>query len=84
MPNRILANEIRDLVKDFEEEYLEQALTKYAGFEVKLHELKDTIRSLVDNKKDLKAWEKYLNVNTNFGDLSYEEQAKNSLILLYY
>ena len=84
MPNRILAKEIKDLVNEFEEEYLEEALTKYAGFAVKLDELKKAISEIVEAKKDLPTWEKYLNVNTNFGDLPYEKQAENSLILLYY
>ena len=81
---RILAKEIKDLVKEFEEEYLEEALTKYTGFEVKLDELKTIISQFIDQKKDLPTWEKYLNVNTNFGNLSYDDQAVNSLILLYY
>ena len=82
--NRVLAREIKDLVKEFEEEYLEEALTKYAGFAVRLDELKQAISEIAEAKKDLPTWEKYLNVNTNFGNLPYEEQARNSLILLYY
>jgi len=48
LPNRILAKEIKDLVKEFEEEYLEEALTKYTGFEVKLDELKTIISQFID------------------------------------